>query len=268
MGRFASADTIVSNPANPQSFNRYSYVNNNPLGYIDPSGNFGVCFEGGQADTVDGDGFASQICEDLANDGAFGPSKEYKVFANNNEGIDQAHMYMIYMMMMFPNDPIVILGYSWGGGAALEFVTYLSNYKPWIEIDALILVDPVLKWRENIGDVPLLGIQQRGYYPIEYDKNGNPIVPPNVKATLNLSAQNAIISEDGLPHDSGIRNVTGNRDSKEEMENILNVTVSSTNHCTIGYATCYFDFKPKYGAGYNPNTYNMIFKWLTRVLKD
>ena len=40
IGRFASADTIVPDPANPQSFNRYSYVNNNPLRYIDPTGHF------------------------------------------------------------------------------------------------------------------------------------------------------------------------------------------------------------------------------------
>lgn len=31
LGRFASADTIVPNPANPQSFNRYSYVLNSPM---------------------------------------------------------------------------------------------------------------------------------------------------------------------------------------------------------------------------------------------
>ncbi|VAW41264.1 hypothetical protein MNBD_CHLOROFLEXI01-25, partial [hydrothermal vent metagenome] len=38
IGRFASADTIVPNPASPQSFNRYSYVRNNPLKYTDPTG--------------------------------------------------------------------------------------------------------------------------------------------------------------------------------------------------------------------------------------
>ena len=34
----ASPDTIVPDLANPQSYNRYSYVNNNPLKYRDPSG--------------------------------------------------------------------------------------------------------------------------------------------------------------------------------------------------------------------------------------
>jgi RHS repeat-associated protein len=38
IGRFVSADTIVPDPANPQSFNRYSYGYNNPVKYIDPSG--------------------------------------------------------------------------------------------------------------------------------------------------------------------------------------------------------------------------------------
>jgi RHS repeat-associated protein len=38
IGRFISADTIVPQPYNPQSLNRYSYVLNNPLIYIDPSG--------------------------------------------------------------------------------------------------------------------------------------------------------------------------------------------------------------------------------------
>ncbi len=39
IGRFVSPDPIVPAPANPQSLNRYSYVYNNPLGFVDPSGN-------------------------------------------------------------------------------------------------------------------------------------------------------------------------------------------------------------------------------------
>ena len=38
LGRFISADTLVPRPSDPQSLNRYSYVQNNPLKYTDSSG--------------------------------------------------------------------------------------------------------------------------------------------------------------------------------------------------------------------------------------
>ncbi len=38
LGRFIQADTIVPYPANPQAFNRYTYVANNPVNLVDPSG--------------------------------------------------------------------------------------------------------------------------------------------------------------------------------------------------------------------------------------
>jgi RHS repeat-associated protein len=38
LGRFLSPDPHIPDPSNAQSFNRYSYVNNNPLTYTDPTG--------------------------------------------------------------------------------------------------------------------------------------------------------------------------------------------------------------------------------------
>ena len=40
VGRFISPDTIVPEPGNPQSFNRYAYALNNPIKYNDPSGHW------------------------------------------------------------------------------------------------------------------------------------------------------------------------------------------------------------------------------------
>lgn len=40
IGRFLSADPFIQSPDDLQSLNRYSYVNNNPLSYTDPSGFF------------------------------------------------------------------------------------------------------------------------------------------------------------------------------------------------------------------------------------
>ncbi len=42
VGRFISPDTIVPNPGDGQNFNRYSYVRNNPLKYVDPSGHMEI----------------------------------------------------------------------------------------------------------------------------------------------------------------------------------------------------------------------------------
>jgi len=41
LGRFTSADSIIPDLTNPQALNRYTYVLDNPLKYIDPTGNYG-----------------------------------------------------------------------------------------------------------------------------------------------------------------------------------------------------------------------------------
>jgi RHS repeat-associated protein len=54
LGRFVSADTLVPGAGNPQAFNRYAFVFNNPLKYVDPSGHepcesgTGIDCQGGQ----------------------------------------------------------------------------------------------------------------------------------------------------------------------------------------------------------------------------
>jgi hypothetical protein len=38
LGRFIQPDSIIPQPADPQSWNRFSYGNNNPVNFIDPNG--------------------------------------------------------------------------------------------------------------------------------------------------------------------------------------------------------------------------------------
>ena len=38
LGRFLSPDPVISDQANPQTINPYSYVSNNPLSFTDPNG--------------------------------------------------------------------------------------------------------------------------------------------------------------------------------------------------------------------------------------
>jgi RHS repeat-associated protein len=86
IGRFLSADPVVPNPRNAQSFNRYSYVANNPVSHYDPSGNTEVdicskegqdevCTYGGQPTNSDidfafpGGGFGGSIGWSITSDG-------------------------------------------------------------------------------------------------------------------------------------------------------------------------------------------------------
>jgi hypothetical protein len=40
LGRFIQPDTIIPDMSNPQAWNRYAYVYNNPILFNDPSGHF------------------------------------------------------------------------------------------------------------------------------------------------------------------------------------------------------------------------------------
>ena len=60
IGRFASADTVVPQAGDPQALNRYSYVNNSPLKYIDPSGH---CW--GFASGLRGTGAYGATCKNM-----------------------------------------------------------------------------------------------------------------------------------------------------------------------------------------------------------
>ncbi|HEY4943245.1 MAG TPA: RHS repeat-associated core domain-containing protein, partial [Rhizomicrobium sp.] len=67
IGRFMSADTMVPDPFDGQSFNRYSYVGNNPLSATDPSGHDNFCANGTASGNTNGSG-----CPPVYDDG-YGP---------------------------------------------------------------------------------------------------------------------------------------------------------------------------------------------------
>lgn len=74
VGRFASADPFVQAPDMPQNLNRYSYVLNNPQGYVDPSGYF-VAEAGAAAMKLAG---WARIIHDLADLLGIGDSKKIR----------------------------------------------------------------------------------------------------------------------------------------------------------------------------------------------
>ena len=67
LGRFVSADTIVPSAGNPQSLNRYSYVLNNPVKYVDPSGHCPFGSNGTGSYHADNDNLIDCTRDDFAN---------------------------------------------------------------------------------------------------------------------------------------------------------------------------------------------------------
>jgi RHS repeat-associated protein len=65
MGRFLSPDPLVAKPGDPQMLNRYAYVRNNPLIFVDPSGIYAmfVCGMGQSCETSDVDDFEEWVKE-------------------------------------------------------------------------------------------------------------------------------------------------------------------------------------------------------------
>jgi RHS repeat-associated protein len=56
LGRFIQPDTIIPGADNPQSWNRFSYVNNNPIAFNDPTGHKRSCSKDDCEDARDYDG--------------------------------------------------------------------------------------------------------------------------------------------------------------------------------------------------------------------
>ena len=114
INHFVQPDSIIPNPANPQSFNRYSYVQNNPIRYTDPTGHK-AC------GSIDGNG----NCDDT----------EEKVFKlldyvddhilnDRKEGLKGKHREdVLGAMIKVVNKASMIFGKDWNG--FLDATTYV-----------------------------------------------------------------------------------------------------------------------------------------------
>ena len=76
LGRFTQPDTIIPDPNNPQTLNRYSYVNNNPIKFVDPTGH--------SAETCE-DESKHQTCGGVSVEEMIGVVKSYFSFVGIND---------------------------------------------------------------------------------------------------------------------------------------------------------------------------------------
>jgi RHS repeat-associated protein len=196
LGRFISPDSIVPAPGSAGGFNRYAYTYNNPLKYVDPSGHIGICFQGSPdfRDPAE-DSSLSQLCNTLSDDGRI--EGEVFKYSNTQNNVLDAFEQIQQAKLKNPGEAVTIIGYSWGGAAALELADMLNRGKTTsfelggyelysgpkgsqIKVDELILIDPVnwARGRRGMKDDWL-------NYPTTPTE-----IPDNVTRTLNLYATN------------------------------------------------------------------------------
>jgi len=154
---------------------------------IDPSGHVGVCFYGGTEEG--GNSSTHEMCNQLSQDDNF-KDQTWKTFSPLKDGKDGAVQLIQEELNKNPNQPVIIIGYSSGGAAALEVADQLnSNWlyeassgyfgKAPTSIDNLVLIDPENTGR-FMGDPSTLIWGTPGE------------VPSNVERALNYYTNNSV----------------------------------------------------------------------------
>jgi hypothetical protein len=133
IGRFASADTIVPDPINPQSFNRYSY-SGNPVKYQDPSGHEAYCYD-----------IAGESCDQWMYDAI--------EILRAEGGDDGARLAALFDQ--WANDPTVLLAiYAIGESNSRASITMAPASDDWL---ADIKIGKDVISRQNRKEIALLG---------------------------------------------------------------------------------------------------------------
>jgi RHS repeat-associated protein len=126
IGRFISSDTMVPDPMNPHSFNRYSYCLNNPLKYIDPSGHWGQVTPTGQV-WVPGVGYV-----DIGTGGGGDSSGNSDTIT-----VDSDPIYFTLWGIEFPDVPP--LDFKGGPLEVFNYMTHYLNAHKMVKMDSLLM---------------------------------------------------------------------------------------------------------------------------------
>ena len=161
LGRFLSADTLVSNPLNPQTLNRFSYVRNNPLRYTDPTGHVECRTQ--------------EECQDMGTTPGGGFSIPKPKSGGGGGGVQDppGHDY--------DNDTLVCP--AWVGCTQEEMTEYLTHFQypgqaPWSPVTAGYdyIVFPARLWNIPNPVFYLLGLEDLGAIRVTAENNGSTLI--------------------------------------------------------------------------------------------
>ncbi|MCB9139738.1 MAG: hypothetical protein H6642_15455 [Caldilineaceae bacterium] len=252
IGHFISPDTIVPDPTSVFGYNRYMYAMGNPLAFVDPSGHIGVCFQGSRAAETEEGSTTQQLCQNLSEMYLLGNPVDgvtYRTFANDADDIQAAFDWIQGIEKDNPDGygPLIVIGYSWGGGGALEFANMLN--KADIGINGLVLIDPVQEMRGVSGQS---GLDNFGAMAVEAAKRWllGAGIPDNVEAAVNFYAG----AEDMWVF-NGETNVVGAL-NVELTEFVTDGQSRSVNHHNIMNASNRFGVSSGPAWGYIPGNSN------------
>jgi pimeloyl-ACP methyl ester carboxylesterase len=155
LGQFLSPDTLVPDAGVLFDYNRYMYVRGNPLKYTDPSGHVAVCFQGGpQANNnKELDSSFYNFCTQSLLEAGYDEDQHGPILYYIYNGSAAKRDAINAILNRGANEPAIVIGYSYGGAAALEVAKELSTYVlypsplanediPKAYIDLLITIDP------------------------------------------------------------------------------------------------------------------------------
>ncbi len=192
-GRFLSVDRHGGSLTVPQSWNRYAYTMDNPLKRVDADGNVAVTVTGGS--NPDGEGSPMyNLAGRLNGRGALGAVRG---FGNNN--IPAAVSFISSEFKKNPSQPVVLIGHSWGGAAAIAIAQDLQKLK--IPVTQLITLDVAPSGNPFGG-------------------GHNLTIPTNVASAVNFFQTNGPLGNNRLVAESSVSSVQ-------------NILVPNTTHTDI-----------------------------------
>jgi len=189
LGRFMQADTIVPIAQGTQAFDRYAYVNNNPMRYTDPSGNYfkecgdddyGRCgtippaptyniFVCGIGDGINCGGTDIQSPLNPYNTWS-GQNVYYDVDSYGNKANTAAEVWN-YISSLSRRSRIRLIGHSAGADTILLVLEILFNSSNNLDVTGVVLLDTSLSGGQykNVGDMmqivdDLLGSGMPSYF--------------------------------------------------------------------------------------------------------
>jgi pimeloyl-ACP methyl ester carboxylesterase len=158
LGRWLEQDPIGLDAGD---VNLYRFVGNNPIDEVDPSGLFGILFDGSGYQANDGTIIGNFVRPFAAGD----PQQDvshYKIDIGNVwRQVEAAEAEIEKILKQHPNEPIDIIGWSRGGMAALALAKKLAQHKPPIKVRFLSLIDPTAPVKKYTEDKKLLDLDAR-----------------------------------------------------------------------------------------------------------